>query len=214
MFTVPLLWKGLLLLQFIFFLFFFCIMQFKFVHSELTNRSINSFHSDVSNFPINLGGKKQLEGNEGHLCFSITLLYTVYRWTFARLHNMFLIIQKNKNSTQFQTIKKGVANVIARCFWRSYVHKILSMQWLASYLLIHKMHDRPQWCALLYYFHVFTILWRTQPGEKKILYLPQLPTRLLIRNNKKLLTYSIIRNDVKEIVHKLLTYVYANKSTW
>ena len=87
MFTVPLLWKELLLLQFIFFLFFFCSMQFKFVHSELINRSNNSFHSGVSNFPINFGSKKQLEGNEGHLCFSITLLYTVYCWTFATVPN-------------------------------------------------------------------------------------------------------------------------------
>ena len=91
------------------FFLFFCSMQFKFVHPELINRSNNSFHSGVFNFPINLGSKKQLEGNEGHLCFSIALLYTgVYCWTFARLHNMFLIIQKNKNSTQFQTIKQVV----------------------------------------------------------------------------------------------------------
>ena len=55
------------------------------------------------------------------------------QYTVELLHSMFLIIQKNKNSTQFQAMKKscllkGVANVIARCFRRSYVHKNLSMQ--------------------------------------------------------------------------------------
>ena len=113
-------------------------------------------------------------------------------WTFARLHNMFLIIQKIKNSTQFQTINKtcllrGVANVIARCFRRSYVHKNLSMQWLASYLLIHKMHDRPQWCALLYFFMV-SLLYGTHSQEKK----------------KKTLVPTIVANKiVKNCLHTL-----------
>ena len=77
-------------------------------------------------------------------CSFLELLYSYcIQYTVELLQSMFLIIQKNKNSTQFQAMKKscllkGVANVIARCFRRSYVHKNLSMQWLASYLLIHK----------------------------------------------------------------------------